>query len=266
MAGTGGEDITQEWLLFPNAIAYVARRAAAHLEAAQEFLLTEVAGRRIRHRYHGKLEFNGRVFPEEYVFVRTKHVRHEIAVDGAVVRTGPAIVRAEAEPDPSGEYKRFRPEEELYVFDLSRTVVARMPLVQLCVEDIDRRLRASGFVLPSNDPAQTELPLPLPPASEAASQKNPESEERDPRSGRLLELVQKGQLSGSRMKPITAAVFQIFPPDGRLPEDLTAAGLEALVVDLWTSQAAAKQKKKPTLPASMWHTCNRLLKRYRADI
>jgi hypothetical protein len=68
------------------------------------------------------------------------------------------------------------------------------------------------------------------------------------------------------MKPVAEAAFEIFPPDGRFPEDLTPAGLEDLVVELWTSQAAAKQKKRPTLPASMWHTCDRLLKRYRADI
>jgi hypothetical protein len=37
-----------------------------------------------------------------------------------------------------------------------------MPLVQLCVEDINRRLCAIDSVLPSTDSAQAELPLPAP--------------------------------------------------------------------------------------------------------
>jgi hypothetical protein len=185
------DDDTLEWLLITSAIASVARRMKAAPDAAQHFLLTELHWKRIRYRYHGMLEFDGWVFPEPYFFRRTKHVRYEITTDGAVVRTGPAVV--EAQPDESGQVKVKRePGEVLYIFDVTRMVVARMPLVQLHSADIDRRLCETGYASPADSSAQQELPLPAP----AAKQCEP---------------------SGWQAKRTIAAVRRLYPPFGQTP-------------------------------------------------
>jgi hypothetical protein len=90
----------------------------------------------------------------------------------------------------------------------------------------------------------------------------PKTAQQDPRPGRLQELLRTGQLRGPQMEKIAAAVPEIFPPDGCIPETLKAADLETLILDHWRRQATEKKKKTPAFP-SIWHTCNRLLARYR---
>jgi hypothetical protein len=263
MAGTDDDNITSGWPWFTSAIEFVARRTNVSCDTAREFLLARLSRKQIRHR-NDHLDFgrDGLAFPEEYFFLRTPAVDHEVDPDNTVIRTGPAIIQARSD----GELKAKHAGEKDWIlvkpthvgrepgwrFDPNRKVTTRMPLVRLCMEDILRCLRAAGYVLPSGDPAQAELPLP--PASEA--------EATTPKPGRLQELLCTGQLRGPQMEKIAADLPELFPPDGCIPATLTAAGLETLVIDLWRGRAAEKKKKLSVLPR-IWHTCDRLLTRYR---
>jgi hypothetical protein len=186
VAGTYDNDSIDrlEWLLITTAIAVVARYTGSP-DAAQEFLLTEVAAKHIRYRYHGKLEFDGWAFPESYFWQRSKFVRHEITASGTVIRAGAVLVPAKRRAQ-SVRQQRWRAVytasdkdgNECYVLDAQRSVTVRMPLVQLHHDDIVRRLRETGFMSASDSiSAQQELPLsapspppPSPPSSEQAKQ------------------------------------------------------------------------------------------------
>src|SRR5262245_36870574 len=120
MAGTDDDhnpsDQSLEWLLITTAIALVARYMPKG--EAKEFLLIELSAKHIHWRYHGKAEFNGLPFPlDDYFFMRHKLVEHEIATDGAVIRTGPALVEARSWPLKKG-WKRYKPDKgSTYIFD-----------------------------------------------------------------------------------------------------------------------------------------------------
>jgi hypothetical protein len=159
-----------EWLLITAAIVLVERCAGCSHDAAQEFLLIEISAQHIRYRYHGKLEFDGWVFPVSCFWWRNKFVLHEITASDAVIRTGAAVIPAE--PDKDGN--------ERYILDVQRSATVRMPLVQLHRDDIVRRLRERGFMSASDSTsAQQELPLPAPspppsspPSSEAKQEES----------------------------------------------------------------------------------------------
>jgi hypothetical protein len=157
MAGTADDhstlDQSLEWLLITAARALVARYMPE--DAAKEFLLIELSAKRIRYRYQGKAEFSSPlVFPLKYFFVRHKLIEHEIAADGAVIRKGPALVRGKRQrrrPLRVGWVRRGKVDEDtekdFYIFDPKRrSVVVRLPLVQLHRDDILRRLQETGYL------------------------------------------------------------------------------------------------------------------------
>jgi hypothetical protein len=205
MAGTCDPYSTDdlEWLLITTAIVLVARYIPP--DAAQEFLLTEVAGGHIRYRYSGKLEFDGWAFPEFYFWWRNKFILHEITPGGTVIRTGAALIKARAAPQRrhrQGQHWSHRagpPDEygnERYVLDVQQSVTVRMPLVQLHRDDIVRRLRERGFMSASDSTsAQQELPLsaPLspPPSSEQAKHEEPTSAQQTKPVGPISVQTQK---------------------------------------------------------------------------
>jgi hypothetical protein len=209
MAGIDDDDITSGWPWFTSAIEFVARCTNAPCDTAREFLLAKLSKRQIRYR-NDHLDFgrDGLAFPEEYFFLRTPAVDHEVDPDNTVIRIGPAIIRARSDGELKAKHAGEKDwvlvkpahagREEGWRFDPNRKVTTRMPLVRLCMEDIVRCLRVAGYVLPSNDPAQTELPLSPPPVS-SSSQATPSEtspampvlSDWDPRSDWTIELVEQ---------------------------------------------------------------------------
>jgi hypothetical protein len=155
-----------EWLWITAAVEftgqYIPPAAAPETPAAtaREFLLAELEAGRIRYR-HGKPIYRGWAFPLSYFWARLGElVAHEIAPNNAVIRKGPALVRAELVLElpslfkPDNEPKETE-ETERYVADPQGSMtVVELPLVQLHRDDILRRMQACGHL-----PLQHKLPL-----------------------------------------------------------------------------------------------------------
>jgi hypothetical protein len=266
MTETDDNNTTSEWPWLTGAIKYVARCTDASCETAQEFLLTKLSGKRIRYRRHGHIDFgrDGLVFPEEYFFLCAP-VHYEIDPDNTVIRTGPAVIKAQSDGEPEAKHvgekdwdfvKPTRAgREEGWCFDSNRMVTTRMPLVQLCMEDIVWCLRAAGFVLPSNDPAQAELPLPTSPAPTAqAASPAPAAAEWDPNDPNAWTLPETVTLNLGLGQP-RKAMRAVIAACRQLPERSKYKGKG--VAEILIAMTPAELLK--TIKCGSPDTCGRLI-------
>jgi hypothetical protein len=176
-----------EWLWITTAIELVAQyippagMPETPAATAREFLLIELAARRIRYRHLGEPIYRGWAFPLLYFWHRIdKLIEHEISVRNSVIRRGPGFVQAtpspplkrmnepdEDEPGTAQSPRELKPDELCWILGSSQQAAdVELPLVQLNRDDILRRMQECGYL-----PLQHKLPL-SPPASQETAEPN----------------------------------------------------------------------------------------------